>query len=130
MCMLSRIPKLAWAFERPCWTEPFRLRRSMDFAPNLFRLFSFHEAVSLRPHLEMAHITSILKIGMAKSDSLIGIKLDLLILEGATFDIADQVVGNDHYGMRVGFTEMGAPFDPGGHLIHQPLEVFLLQSGR
>ena len=67
-------------------------------------------------------------IGVAKNDALIGIKLDLLVVEGAAFDISGQV-GDDPFSMWIGFTKMGAPFDPGGHLFYQPLEVFLLQSG-
>ncbi len=67
-------------------------------------------------------------IGIPKCDSLIGIILDLLVLEGAAFDITGQV-GDDPLAVSVRLAEMGTPFDPGCHFFHQPLEVFLFESG-
>ncbi len=50
-------------------------------------------------------------IGITKSDSLIGSKLDLRVFERTAFDITGQVA--DHaFAVRVRRAEMGAPFDP------------------
>ncbi len=63
-------------------------------------------------------------IGIPRNDLLIGVEQNLMVLEGAAFDITGQV-GDDPFAMSVRFKKMGAPFDPGCHLCHQPLEVFL-----
>ena len=44
-------------------------------------------------------------IGILKSDALIGIKLDLMVLERTAFDITGQV-SNDPLSMRVGLAKM------------------------
>ena len=85
-----------------------------------------HELVMMQ---DAGLFSLILMIGILKSDALIAIELDLLVLERATFDITGQV-GHHPLAMRVGLTEMGTPLNPGGHLFHQPLEVFLFESGR
>ncbi len=85
-----------------------------------------HELVMMQG---AGHLSVIPMFGIAKSDAPIDIKLDLLVLEGAAFNVTGQV-GNDPFTMRVGFTEMGTLFDPGCHFFHQPLEVFLFEFGR